>query len=92
MLVDTKPESLDELLTVPVVAAAVVAAPVVAAPVTVEVGRLLLMDGTFPVDVLMKLLLSCLNCSCCFGEKDRQRDKYLRSLNMFTDTHAKKVF
>lgn len=87
MLVDTKPESLDELLTVPVVAAAVVAAPV-----TVEVGRLLLMDGTFPVDVLMKLLLSCLNCSCCYGEKDRQRDKYLRSLNMFTDTHAKKIF
>ena len=83
LLVDTKPESLDELLTVPVVAAAVVAAavvaaPVVAAPVTVEVGRLLLMDGTFPVDVLMKLLLSCLNCSCCFGEKNRQIDKYLR--------------
>lgn len=72
LLVDTKPESLDELLTVPVVAAAVVAAPVVAAPVMVEVGRLVLMDGTFPVDVLMKLLLSCLNCSCCFGEKNRQ--------------------
>lgn len=71
LLVDIKFELFDEFLIVFVVVVVVVVVFVVVVFVMVEVGWLLLMDGIFLVDVLMKLLLFCFNCFCCFGEKDR---------------------